>query len=214
MASGAAATSGGGNAAKTYPFGLVEKRTERNIPMVTFISDVPEFMKQDGAELKNVMEALDGLYNELKALESRFVNMRQVHKMRIPEIEETISVVEFLQKKAEAGEDEPMITNFQLSASIFAEAKVNYNAGKVVLWLGASTAAELTFEEALDILKTNLKRKEDQLAQCEEDLQLTKKQVTTAEVCMARVYNNDVKERRAEAAAKAASGKAGDEEEE
>mmetsp|Transcript_18213 Transcript_18213/g.35776 ORF Transcript_18213/g.35776 Transcript_18213/m.35776 type:complete len:208 (+) Transcript_18213:435-1058(+) len=203
MASGASAntaSSGEGPTFKQYPFNLVEKRSERGIPMVHFISDVPGFMTQPGAELKSVMEALDNLYNELKQLESRCVNMRQIHKMRIPEIEETISVVEFLQKKAEDGEETPMITNFQLSASIFAEAKVDYSAGKVVLWLGASTAAELTFEEALDILRTNLKRKEEQLEQCEDDLQLTKRQITTAEVCMARVYNNDVKERRAAAA--------------
>jgi len=181
---------------KEHPFGICSGRNESGIPNVNFIEDVPAFMSQPGAELKKVMEALDALYNELKQLEGRFAQNRKVHEDMIPDIKENIAVVEFLKDKQESGSDEPTLASFMLSASIFAEAKLNPAKGRVILWLGAQTAAELAYDEAIDLLEKNLHKKEEQLKQCEQDFRFTREQITTVEVCMARVYNNDVKARR------------------
>lgn len=157
-------------------------------------------MKQPGAVLQGVLEALDNVLQELKQFESRLINNRAVHKNTIPEIKETLTVISFLRDKAASAPDEPISTNFQLSASIFAQAKVDASQGKVVLWLGANTAAELTYDEAEKLLTKNLGRKQNLMDECDEDAKLAKRQITTTEVCIARVYNNDVKERRANAA--------------
>ena len=87
-------------------------------------------------------------------------------------------------------------TNFQMSASVFAEAELDQAKGMVVMWLGASTAAELTYDEAEKLMQDNLKEKQELLEQTNGDLEFLKTQTTITEVSIARVYNNDVKERR------------------
>jgi len=151
-------------------------------------------MKQDNAETKLVIETLQQVHNELAKIEGRLTRLKESIKDTIPEIEENLEVIAFSRTKESEG---PVRTNYQVSASIFAEADLDQAAGKVVLWLGANTAAELTFDEAEKLLKENLSKKQERLKTCVEDLKFTKAQITTTEVSIARVYNNDVKERRA-----------------
>mmetsp|Transcript_16135 Transcript_16135/g.28642 ORF Transcript_16135/g.28642 Transcript_16135/m.28642 type:complete len:188 (-) Transcript_16135:166-729(-) len=178
-----------------YPFGVVTERTKSGIPSVKFIEDVGEFMQQDGATTKEVIEVIQSVHSELAKIEQRLTRMKETIKDTIPEIEENLEVVAFAKAKKDA---EPIRTNFQVSASIFAEADLDQSNGKVVLWLGANTACELTYDEAEELLRNNLKKKEEALKNTIEDLKFTKAQITTAEVSIARVYNNDVKVRRAQ----------------
>jgi len=151
-------------------------------------------MKDEKAETKAVIEVLQQVHKELQQLEARLARSREIHKASIPEIKETIEVVDFLQSKEDS--DEVVNTSFMVSASLFAEATLEPSRGTVVLWLGANAAAELTYEEALKLLHENLVRKEDQLKRTTEDMKTVKEQITTCEVSIARVYNNDVKQRR------------------
>ena len=55
---------------------------------------------------------------------------------------------------------------------------------------------EYTYDEALEMLKTNLKNAKAKLIERQEDLDHLRNQIITVEVNMARVFNNDVKRRR------------------
>mmetsp|Transcript_1978 Transcript_1978/g.3490 ORF Transcript_1978/g.3490 Transcript_1978/m.3490 type:complete len:163 (+) Transcript_1978:174-662(+) len=156
-------------------------------------------MKQDNATTKGVIEVLQEVRKELGQVEANLSRYKELHKATIPDIKETLEVVHFMRKKGESS-DQPVTTSYQVSASIFAEATIEPSKGMVVLWLGANTAAELTFDEAEALLTKNLEKKKEQLAQNIEDLNFVKAQVTVCEVSIARVYNNDVKERRKKAA--------------
>jgi hypothetical protein len=55
---------------------------------------------------------------------------------------------------------------------------------------------EYTIDEAIDLLTTKLNAAIVSLSQVKEDLEYLKEQITTMEVNMARVYNDDVKIRK------------------
>lgn len=60
----------------------------------------------------------------------------------------------------------------------------------------ANVMLEYPVQEALDLLDSKLKSASTSLVQVDEDLEYLKEQITTMEVNMARVYNDDVRLRR------------------
>lgn len=54
--------------------------------------------------------------------------------------------------------------------------------------------------EAEELLQSKLKTAKQSLANCEEDMEFLREQITTLEVAFARVYNWDVAQRRKERA--------------
>ena len=99
-------------------------------------------------------------------------------------------MVNILQEKKEEGE-ETMKTNFLISDNIWARAEVE-NTGKVGVWLGANVMVEYTYEEAFKLLNKNYENAKTKLTSTYEDLDYIKDQITTMEVNMARVYNQNV----------------------
>lgn len=85
-----------------------------------------------------------------------------------------------------------MDVDFLISEGIFVRGRARENLEHVSLWLGANTIVELTFEEALDLLKTNLANADSSLAQITDELSYIKDQKTTTEVNVARVYNHSL----------------------
>jgi prefoldin subunit 5 len=63
---------------------------------------------------------------------------------------------------------------------------------RVSLWLGANTIVELSFPEAVDLLKNNLSNAESSMSQITEELAYIKDQKTTTEVNIARIYNHSL----------------------
>ena len=76
---------------------------------------------------------------------------------------------------------------------------------RVCLWLGANVMVEYTYEEAKDLLETNLTAAKQKLEENTEDIEFLTDQVTTTEVNMARVYNFDVLRRKKSLTAAAGS---------
>ena len=74
--------------------------------------------------------------------------------------------------KKKKDDDQPVRTSFQSCAAIYAEADLDQSQGSIVLWLGASTAVELTYDEAEKILSQNLTKNKRLLQQTIEDLEL------------------------------------------
>jgi prefoldin subunit 5 len=83
-----------------------------------------------------------------------------------------------------------------LSEGIFVKAKPKNNLDRISLWLGANTIVELTFEEAENMLSSNLYNAVNSLKQINEELTYIKDQKTTTEVNVARVYNYSILENR------------------
>jgi len=101
------------------------------------------------------------------------------------------------QKQEEDGEDEKIITRYNLSDMLYARAEVDVSAGIVHLWLGANVMLEYTYEEAMDLLSSKLSIAKKELSQATTDLTFTRNQIITSEVNISRIYNWDVRRKRA-----------------
>ena len=106
-------------------------------------------------------------------------------------------MVRILQEKY-GQEEKSVTTNFLISDNIWAKAKIPNATGRVGLWLGANTMVEYTYEEAITLLEKNLRNAEIRLQSASEDLNFCKDQITTTEVNIARVYNQNVANKHAE----------------
>ena len=86
-----------------------------------------------------------------------------------------------------------MRIDFLLTDTIWAKGKIDKKIEKVSLWLGANTLVEFPLEDAKVLLRKNLENAQGNLKTFEEDLLFLKDQITTCEVNIARVYNQNVK---------------------
>lgn len=76
-----------------------------------------------------------------------------------------------------------------ISEGIYVRGRAKDPLERVSLWLGANTIVELSFPEAIDLLKNNLGNAESSMSQITEELAYIKDQKTTTEVNIARIYN-------------------------
>lgn len=128
---------------------------------------------------------------------------RATLRAKIPEIEQSMKVINHLETKKEEGES--VITHFELSDTIYATAEIK-DPQSVCLWLGvnrkkinfilktsfnslfffsfpkANVMVEYSFEEAKALLNQNLKTAKQNLESVEQDLDFLKEQITITEV--------------------------------
>eukprot|EP01117_Protostelium_nocturnum_P015831 TRINITY_DN6168_c0_g1_i1.p1 TRINITY_DN6168_c0_g1~~TRINITY_DN6168_c0_g1_i1.p1 ORF type:complete len:180 (-),score=73.74 TRINITY_DN6168_c0_g1_i1:116-655(-) len=169
----------------------VQASSARGIPKAIFIENVEEFVaKGDGADI--ILKRMQENYSKFKLMEMSLSKSKTSLKSKIPEIRRTLEIVKHLKTKKEEGET--IVTQFELSDNLFADAKITPSV--VNLWLGANVMVEYSFEEAIELLSNNLSGAEINLKSLDEDIGFLKEQITTTEVNIARVYNFDVKQRR------------------
>merc|ERR1712188_255032 len=143
------------------------------------------------------------MYSKYKFMESQMAQHRNAVFSKKAEIEKSLNMLKQLIAKRDKDE-ESLKTHFQLGDCLYANADIPTNEeSRVCLWLGANVMLEYTYEEALDLLTNNLKNAVDTVDSLDTDLDFIKDQITTTEVNIARVYNQDVREKRK---AKAAAG--------
>jgi len=70
-------------------------------------------------------------------------------QQKIPEIEKSLTLVQYLKSKQE--NDETVITRYNLADTIYAKAELECD-GTVNLWLGANVMLEYTYDEAIELL--------------------------------------------------------------
>lgn len=75
------------------------------------------------------------VFSKYKFMEVNLLQRRKVLEEKIPEIEKTIAMVEFLTEKQQGGE--PVYTDYELNDTLYCKAKVEPS-GTVYLWLGVS----------------------------------------------------------------------------
>ncbi|KAK4686298.1 hypothetical protein P7C73_g3830, partial [Tremellales sp. Uapishka_1] len=188
----------------------------RGIPRAPFVDNVEEYVGGKDGEIESVMKQFQETSAKYRYMELSLQQRRKALLTKIPDIEQTLTVVNYLQlrrKKAlgeaveeevdDADEDDieeeteqgPMKTLFELNDTLYAEAEVE-ETGEVGLWLGANTMLLYPLQEAIDLLSSKLSATKKSHEETVEDLEWLREQVTVMEVNFARVHNWDVKRRR------------------
>ena len=119
--------------------------------------------------------------------------------MKIPDVEKSLALVQNLKKKQES--EDPVVTaRYNLCDSVYGKAKVDTSKGIVNLWLGANVMIEYEYDEAIAFLQKNLDHAQAESKIVNADLAFVRDQIVTSEVSMSRIFNWDVRRKRAAAA--------------
>ncbi|KAL9081570.1 MAG: hypothetical protein Q9159_007248 [Coniocarpon cinnabarinum] len=175
----------------------------RGIPFAPFVEKVEDYVSsraETEATLKNFQEMI----SKYQFMEVNTQRRLSGLKEKVPDIEKTLDMVRFLRRRKP--DSDPLEAAFELNDTLYAKAHVPYT-DEVYLWLGANVMLSYPIPEAYELLETKLSGAKLKMADCEEDLDFLREQITTIEVATARVYNWDVTQRRKDKADK------GDEEE-
>merc|ERR1711907_696317 len=172
-----------------------EGKNTRGIPPQEFIDNVAEYCKAFG-NAESVITTQQEMYSKYKFMENQMAQHRNAIASKKPEIEKSLAMLKKLIEKRDNG-DGSMQTHFQLGNCLYANADVPVNEdSRVCLWLGANVMLEYTYDEAVELLTGNKTQAVETVESLDEDLDFIKDQITTTEVNIARVYNQDVRDRR------------------
>merc|ERR1711942_13295 len=168
-----------------------EKGVHSGIPEAVFLEEIDAFMKGETAD--DVLKRLDEQHQKFKFMLANFDSKKKRLKGQIPDITTTLESVKHLKSKRDGGTIE---TKFLLSDQVYAKAEVPPTS-RVCLWLGANTMLEYDIDEAEELLVKNLGDAKTSLEKLEDDIDFLRDQITTTEVNMARIYNWNVKNKKA-----------------
>ncbi|KAG7343455.1 prefoldin subunit domain containing protein [Nitzschia inconspicua] len=179
---------------------IADGENARGIPIVKFIEDVEDFANSftPPASAELLIGAYSELHSKFKTFETSLNQKKQNYSIKIPDVEKSLTLVKTLQKKQEEGEN--AITRYNLCDSVYGKAEVDTSIGIVNLWLGANVMLEYTYQEAIDFLQQNLNNAQRESKLVDEDLAFVRDQIVTSEVSMSRIFNWDVRRKRAAAA--------------
>ena len=118
------------------------------------------------------------------------------YKVKIPDLEKSLSLVKLLQKKQQEGTT--TTTRYNLADNVYGKAEVDCSSGIVNLWLGANVMLEYSYEEAIEFLAPKLEEAQKESKIVDDDLAFVRDQIVTSEVSMTRIFNWDVRKRRAD----------------
>ncbi|KAM3083263.1 peptide chain release factor 1, variant 2 [Clarireedia jacksonii] len=182
----------------------------RGIPYAPFIDKVEDYVNTRAdveKTLKSFQEMISYVAHE-RSLEFGSFGIRKYQFMEVnqqrraaglkdkmPDIQKTLDTVRFL-KTRKPGSD-PIEATFELNDTLYAKANIPPTE-EVYLWLGANVMLSYPIDEAEELLSTKLSAAKQSLANCEEDLDFLREQITTMEVATARLYNWDVTMKRKE----------------
>ncbi|PWY91006.1 molecular chaperone Prefoldin, subunit 3 [Aspergillus heteromorphus CBS 117.55] len=171
----------------------------RGIPTAPFVDNVSDYVSTR-AEVESTLRSFQEMISKYQFMEVNTQRRGQGLRDKIPDIKKTLEMVTFLQMRRQNNLD-PLETNFELNDTLYARASIDpADTEEVYLWLGANVMLAYPIEEAQTMLTEKLAAAELSLANCEEDLEFLREQITTLEVATARVYNWDVVQRRKEKA--------------
>ncbi|KAL4858435.1 Prefoldin subunit 3 [Chlorella vulgaris] len=166
------------------------------VPAAEFMEDVNAHMQ--GRKAEDVITELRTAHQKYKYIEAEYVQRKRRLAFKLPEIQKCLNAVNLLLQRQEEGES--TVLDFSLSDQVYARARVS-DVASVNLWLGAGVMLEYPLGEAQALLERQLAGCKQQLKVVQWEHEYIKDQLTTTEVSMARVYNWDVQNRRAAAAA-------------
>ena len=101
---------------------------------------------------------------------------------KIPDIQKSLEAVRFLGMRRKAGSEDLLGTTFELNDTLYAKAQISTSTlNEVYLWLGANVMLAYPINEAESMLEEKLNAAKGSLANCEEDLDFLRDQIT---VCL------------------------------
>ncbi|KAL3468512.1 Prefoldin subunit-domain-containing protein [Aspergillus heterothallicus] len=171
----------------------------RGIPVAPFVDNVSDYVTTR-ADVESTMNSFREMISKYQFMEVNTTRRAAGLREKIPDIKKTLEMVRFLKARRENSLG-PLETNFELNDTLYARAAIDTeDTEEVYLWLGANVMLAYPIDEAVRMLAEKLSAAEVSLANCDEDLEFLREQITTLEVATARVYNWDVVQRRKEKA--------------
>ncbi|KAK5159271.1 peptide chain release factor 1 [Recurvomyces mirabilis] len=166
----------------------------RGIPFAPFVDRVEDYVNSRD-DVESCLRSFQEMISKYQFMESNTQKRALGLNDKLPDISKTLDTVRFLKSRKEDGE--PLESFFELNDTLYAKAEVP-RTEEVYLWLGANIMLSYPLTEAETLLQSKYEAAKSSLANCEEDLDFLREQITTMEVATARVYNWDVNERRKE----------------
>ncbi|KAM3070047.1 peptide chain release factor 1 [Clarireedia jacksonii] len=166
----------------------------RGIPYAPFIDKVEDYVNTR-ADVEKTLKSFQEMISKYQFMEVNQQRRAAGLKDKMPDIQKTLDTVRFL-KTRKPGSD-PIEATFELNDTLYAKANIPPTE-EVYLWLGANVMLSYPIDEAEELLSTKLSAAKQSLANCEEDLDFLREQITTMEVATARLYNWDVTMKRKE----------------
>ncbi|CAI7617658.1 Prefoldin subunit 3 [Penicillium cosmopolitanum] len=168
----------------------------RGIPVAPFIDNVSDYVSSRD-EVEPTLRSFQEMISKYQFMEVNTQRRGTGLREKIPDIKKTLEMVRFLKLRKESNPDADLETNFELNDTLYSRASISpTDMEEVYLWLGANVMLAYPLDEAETMLSEKLTAAEASLANCEEDLEFLREQITTLEVATARVYNWDVVQRR------------------
>ncbi|KAI1082408.1 Prefoldin, subunit 3 [Whalleya microplaca] len=175
----------------------------RGIPFAPFVDKVEDYVSSR-EEVESTLRSFQEMISKYQFMELNLQRRVAGLKDKMPDIQKTLDTVRFLKTRTE--ESDPIETTFELNDTLYAKASIPPT-DEVYLWLGANVMLSYPIDEAQELLTSKLAAAKQSNANCEEDLDFLREQITTMEVAIARVYNWDVVQKRKEKADEESKGK-------
>ncbi|KAF4629013.1 hypothetical protein G7Y89_g9136 [Cudoniella acicularis] len=160
----------------------------RGIPYAPFVDKVEDYVTSR-VEVETTLKKFQEMISKYQFMETNKQRAAVGHREKIPDIQKTLDMVQFL-KTRKPGSD-PIEATFELNDTLFAKANIPPTEE-------ANVMLSYPIGEAEELLTARLATAKQNLANCEEDLDFLREQITTMEVATARVYNWDVTMKRKE----------------
>ncbi|KAI9763967.1 MAG: peptide chain release factor 1, partial [Candelina submexicana] len=174
----------------------------RGIPRAPFVDKVEDYVSSRN-EVEATLKSFQEMIAKYQFMEVNTQRRAAGLKDKIPDIQKTLDTVQFL--KTRKPDSDPIEATFELNDTLYAKASIPPTE-EVYLWLGANVMLSYPLPEAENLLESKLETAEQNMSNCEEDLDFLREQITTLEVATARVYNWDVGQKRKEKAEKGQNG--------
>ncbi|KAI1773321.1 Prefoldin, subunit 3 [Hypoxylon cercidicola] len=175
----------------------------RGIPYAPFVDKVEDYVTSR-EDVQSTLRSFQEMISKYQFMELNLQRRIAGLKDKMPDIRKTLETVKFLKTRTE--ESDPIETTFELNDTLYAKASISPT-DEVYLWLGANVMLAYPIDEAETLLTSKLATAKQSYANCEEDLEFLREQITTMEVAIARVYNWDVVQKRKEKADEERKGK-------
>ncbi|KIN00863.1 hypothetical protein OIDMADRAFT_18993 [Oidiodendron maius Zn] len=166
----------------------------RGIPYAPFVDKVEDYVSSR-ADVESTLKSFQEMISKYQFMEANMQRRAAGLKDKMPDIQKTLETVQFLKTRKPASD--PIEATFELNDTLYAKAHIPPT-DEVYLWLGANVMLSYPIDEAEELLSSKLAAAKQNLANCEEDHDFLREQITTMEVATARVYNWDVTMKRRE----------------
>ena len=148
----------------------------RGIPYAPFVDQVEDYVSSR-SEVESTLKSFSEMISKYQFMEANTSRRASGLREKIPDIKKTLEMVRFLRTRTE--DDEPLETHFELNDTLFAKALVP-TTDEVYLWLGANVMLAYPVDEAETLLADKLEAAKTSMANCEEDLDFLREQITVS----------------------------------